>query len=202
MAGGGTRVDATTDGGSQWSAGSLPTGVSSVSGISCAAVTTCTAVGTSTAGSGVALGTTNGGTTGRSSRCGRAPSGTVGRNALQSVAALAGGVSGRSTPVTVTVDNTVPTTTVLRPANAATLSGSQYLDASAGPSVTKVAYVLSGGPSNLSDVVTATATPTYFGWLAAWDTTSVSNGTDTLQSVAYAGAVKGTSPPITVTIGN
>ena len=49
----------------------------------------------------------------------------------------------------------------------------------------------------------ATGTPTIYGWLASWNTTSVANGTYTLQSVAsYAGGVSGTSPGITVTVSN
>jgi hypothetical protein len=51
--------------------------------------------------------------------------------------------------------------------------------------------------------VIATATPTYYGWLAQWNTTTVPNGTYTLQSVAsYGGEVSGTSTPITVTVHN
>ena len=49
----------------------------------------------------------------------------------------------------------------------------------------------------------ATATPTIYGWLAAWNTTTVPNGTYTLQSVAsYQGGVSGTSPGITVIVSN
>ncbi len=49
----------------------------------------------------------------------------------------------------------------------------------------------------------ATATPTIYGWLASWNTTTVPNGPYTLQSVAsYAGGVSGTSAPITITVGN
>jgi hypothetical protein len=49
----------------------------------------------------------------------------------------------------------------------------------------------------------ATATPTIYGWLASWSSTSVPNGTYTLQSVAsYQGGVSGTSPGITVSVAN
>jgi YVTN family beta-propeller protein len=123
---------------------------------------------------------------------------------LQSVASYAGGVSGTSAAITVTVDNPDPATTVVFPANDATVSGtSQYLDATASSSVTSVIYQLSGGPSDLSDVQIATGTPTIYGWLAAWNTTTVLNGTYTLQSVAsYAGGVSGTSTAISVTVSN
>jgi hypothetical protein len=121
---------------------------------------------------------------------------------LQSVA-NAGGVSRSSTPITVVVDNPPPTTTVVLPSNKASLSGNQYLDATASPGVTKVNYELSGGKKHLSDFVVATGTSTLYGWLAAWNTTGIANGTYTLQSVAsYGGGVSGTSAPITITVSN
>jgi hypothetical protein len=87
------------------------------------------------------------------------------------------------------------------PANNTTVSGSKYLDASASSGVTGVTYELSG--NGLSDDVVATGTPTLYGWLAGWNTTTVPNGTYTLDSVAsYSGGVSGTSPPVTVTISN
>jgi len=81
------------------------------------------------------------------------------------------------------------------------LSGSQYLDASASNNTTKVEYRLTGG--SLNDALIATATPTYFGWIAGWDTTSVQNGSYTLQSVAYySNGASGTSPAVTLTVNN
>ena len=126
------------------------------------------------------------------------PNGTY---TLHSVASYSGGVSGTSPPVAVTIDNPPPTTTVVLPANNTTLSGSEYLDATASSGVTGVTYELSG--NGLSDDVVATGTPTLYGWLAGWNTTTVPNGTYTLHSVAsYSGGVSGTSPPVTVTISN
>ena len=126
------------------------------------------------------------------------PNGTY---TLQSVASYAGGVSGSSSPITITVNNPPPTTTVVLPSNAATLSGSQYLDATASPGVTQVQYEVTGG--KLSDAVIATATSTIYGWVAGWNTTTVPNGTYTLQSVAsYAGGVSGSSSPITISVSN
>jgi acetyl esterase len=93
------------------------------------------------------------------------------------------------------------TTTVVLPSNGATLSGTQILDATASPGLTGVQYELSGG--GLTDSVIATATPTIYGWLASWNSTSEPNGTYTLQSVAsYQGGVSGTSPSITVMVAN
>jgi hypothetical protein len=87
------------------------------------------------------------------------------------------------------------------PSNGATVSGVQNLDAGASSGVTKVTYELSG--NGLTNHPIATGTPTLVGWLAQWNTTGVSDGTYTLESVAsYAGGVSGTSPPVMVTVGN
>jgi hypothetical protein len=95
-----------------------------------------------------------------------------------------------------------PNTFVGIPSNNATVSGtSQLLGAGASSGVTEVQYEITGG--TLNDSVIATATPTIYGWLAKWNTTTVANGTYTLQSVAsYGGEVTGTSPGITITVSN
>jgi hypothetical protein len=127
------------------------------------------------------------------------PNGTY---TLQSVATDTVAESAPSAPVTVTVDNPAPSTAVIIPSTGATQSGtSALLDASASANVTSVTFELSGG--TLSDHVIATGTPTYYGWLVQWNTTSVPNGTYTLQSVAsYAGGVSGTSQGIMISIAN
>ena len=126
------------------------------------------------------------------------PNGTY---SLQSVATDIDGVSTSSAPITITVNNPPPTTAVVLPANNATVSDGQWLDASASSGVTKVQYELTGG--TLNDAIIATATPTWVGWLAGWNTTTVPNGTYTLQSVAsYPGGVSGTSPGVTITGNN
>ncbi len=78
-------------------------------------------------------------------------------------------------------------TSVLAPSDGAFLAGSQWLNASASSNtgVTKVEFHLTGG--TLNDTLIATATQTSYGWLAGWDTTTVPDGTYTLQSVAYDG---------------
>ena len=131
----------------------------------------------------------------------KVPNGTY---SLQSVATDTLGLATTSAVVSVVVANAAPTTTVLIPSNGATQSGTgALLDASASSDVTQVNYELSGGPSNLADQVIATGLPTYYGWLAQWDTTKVPDGTYTLQSVAsYAGGVSGTSPLITITVAD
>jgi hypothetical protein len=122
---------------------------------------------------------------------------------LQSVAYDTNGNTGLRTGITVTVANPPPVTSVFIPSNGASLTGSQLLDASASDivGVTKVEFHLTGG--TLNDALIATATPTYYGWLAGWDTTTVPNGTYTLQSVAYdAVGNSGQSTGITVTVAN
>jgi hypothetical protein len=128
----------------------------------------------------------------------RVPNGTY---SLQSVASYSGGVSGTSPSISVMVNNAPPMTSVVLPADGATVSASVWLDASASTGVTQVVYTLTGG--TLNGVVIATATPTAYGWLAAWNTASVPDGTYTLRSMAsYAGGLSGTSPSIAVTVAN
>ena len=125
---------------------------------------------------------------------------------LQSLVTDNFGNTAYSTGITVTVDNTPPTTAVIIPSTGATLSGtSATLDATAsasyGVGITKVQFVLTGGSYNKS--VIGTATPTLYGYLLAWNTTTVVNGTYTLQSLATDGAGNTAySPGITVTVGN
>jgi hypothetical protein len=120
---------------------------------------------------------------------------------LQSVAFDAAGNSTHSTGVTMVVNNPPPITTVDQPANGAVLSGTQGLDAGASPGVTSVVYEISGG--SINHALVATAIPSIIGWVARWNTTSVPNGTYTLQSVAsYAGGVTGVSSGTTITVAN
>jgi hypothetical protein len=91
--------------------------------------------------------------------------------------------------------------TIVLPASEATLAGTQYLDTVATSGATEVQYELSGG--SLNNQVIATATPTWVGWAAVWNTTTVANGSYTLTSVAsYPGGVSEPSEPITLTVDN
>lgn len=121
---------------------------------------------------------------------------------LTSVAVDTAARSTTSTPVSVTVQNAPPSTAVVFPSTGATQSGTTaLLNSSASAQVTSVTYELTGG--TLTNRVIATATPTFFGWLAQWNTTTVPNGTYTLRSFAsYGGGVSGTSPPITISVSN
>ena len=95
-------------------------------------------------------------------------------------------------------------TNILTPANDARLSGAEGLDAVATGdlhNVTRVEFLLTDG-SEPSKVI-AVARPTFYGWVAKWNTASVANGTYTLQSIAYDSAGrKSQSKGVTVTVNN
>ena len=125
---------------------------------------------------------------------------------LQSLATDAAGNTAYSPGITITVDNTPPTTAVVIPATGRFLAGpSAALDASAsasnGVGITKVQFVLTGGSFN--KLVIGTATATQYGYVFVLNTTTIVNGTYTLQSLATDGAGNTAySPGITVTISN
>jgi hypothetical protein len=124
-----------------------------------------------------------------------------GSHTLQTKAYDAAGNVGSSSTISVTVSNstgdtTPPTTSITAPANGATISGTVSVTASASDNVgvTKVEFYLDGALQ-----VTDTATP--YTW--SFDTTTVANGSHTLQSKAYdAAANVGSSATISVTVSN
>jgi hypothetical protein len=68
----------------------------------------------------------------------------------QAIADARKGPNGFSTPLTITVDNPVPTTSVVLPENETAVSGQFYLDAVASSGVTRVNFLFCGGPENWS----------------------------------------------------
>jgi hypothetical protein len=109
--------------------------------------------------------------------------------------------SAYSSGIDITINNLQ--TTVLVPSGGATLKGTAVLDASASGSsaVTGVTFLVSGGSQSYHDV--GAAVPTIYGWITFWNTTSVPDGSYTLQSVATEkGGITATSPGITVNIAN
>jgi len=88
-----------------------------------------------------------------------------------------------SSGVSITVNNSPPTTSVLIPSNEATLSGSTFLDASAS-NATSVEFRLFGGVYGYRGQVICTATLTYYGWLCSWNTSTVPIGSYALVSEA------------------
>jgi hypothetical protein len=130
------------------------------------------------------------------------PNGTY---ALQSLASASGGVSGTSTPVTVTVNNPPPSTTVVIPRSGATLDSAKggVIDAVASPGVTKVSIEA----TVYGTTETLPTTPTIYGWIAVLSPSQPCaqctpiSVPGSIQSVAtYPGGVSGTSPVVTVTI--
>ncbi len=106
-------------------------------------------------------------------------------------------------PVAPALPDTFPSTTVTSPSSGTALTGTQALEASAssGFGVTNVEFHLTGGSFN--NALIATATPNLSGYGASWDTTTVPDGTYTLQSVAYdAAGDSNASAWVTVTVDN
>ena len=95
-----------------------------------------------------------------------------------------------------------PSTDVLVPLTGVTVSGAQVaLDGSASSGTTQVQFELSRGSPSNSVIVTATPTP--FGWLAYFNSTTVPNGTYTLQSIATDSVGEtGSSPSVSITVNN
>ena len=107
---------------------------------------------------------------------------------LQSLATDGAGNTTYSSPISITVDNTPPTTAVTVPANGATVteSSSTTLQATAsgayGVGISSVQFVLTGGTYN--QTVIGTATLSGSNWVYQWNSTGIPKGTYTLQSLA------------------
>ena len=97
--------------------------------------------------------------------------------------------------------NPLPSTSVLIPSSGATLSGMTYLDATA-TDATSVAFVLFGGSYGFLGQVLCIATPTIYGYLCSWNTTTVPNGSYTLLSVASNLAGSAFSSGVNITVKN
>lgn len=92
-------------------------------------------------------------------------------------------------------------TSVLIPSNGATLSGSTYLDASAS-NASSVKFLLFGGSYGFDPPVLCTATPTIYGWLCAWNSTTVPNGTYALVSLATNSTGGTATAGVSITVAN
>ncbi len=92
-----------------------------------------------------------------------------------------------------------PTTSVIIPSNGAALSGTTLLDATAS-NATSVEFRLFGG--SYFGLLIGTATPTYYGWLCNWNTTSVANGPYVLLSEAFDSDGSASSANVNITVNN
>jgi DNA-binding beta-propeller fold protein YncE len=96
--------------------------------------------------------------------------------------------------------NPDPTTSVLVPANGAKLSGSTPLDASA-TNATSVQFYLAGGSYGYGKVI-GTATPTNYGWVDIWNSTTAPNGSYVLLSEAFGAGGSTFSSAVSITVSN
>ena len=125
---------------------------------------------------------------------------------LQSLVTDDDGDTVYSPTVSVIVNNTPPSTTVLIPSTGASLKGtSAVLDASAstndGVAISKVQFTITGGHYDQS--VIGTATPTLYGWICVWNTTGVPDGPYILESlVTDAVGNTASSPGVSVSVAN
>ncbi len=111
--------------------------------------------------------------------------------------------SATTSAATVTVSVPAPTTTVVLPGSGASLTSSTWLDATAQSvvGIASVSYEVSGG--SVSDLTVGHSVATRYGWIGAWDTTDVPNGTYLVTSVATdTQGNTATSPGVSVTVDN
>ena len=114
---------------------------------------------------------------------------------------LAGLVVGQVTgsPATAT---TTPTTSVLKPASGATLSGTTATLVASASNATSVEFVILGGTYGYSGHLIGTATSTVYGWVTSWNTTTVPNGSYVLFSEAINAGSNVFSAGVTITVSN
>ncbi len=101
------------------------------------------------------------------------------------------------------VNRTPPMTSLGKPIDGAVLHGDTFLAATAWNyfGVTTVQFVVRG--NNQRPTIVSNGVVTDVGWLGAWDTRTVPNGTYSLRSIAYApGGLKGTSTWVIVRVAN
>ena len=107
-----------------------------------------------------------------------------------------------SAAVSITVNNSSPSTSVLVPSNGTILSGTAAtLDASA-TNATSVKFWILGGSYGYSGKMIGTATQTLYGWLSSWNTTTVPNASYSLLSEAFNTTGSAFSAAVSITVNN
>ena len=130
------------------------------------------------------------------------PFGKVVQSAMPDGAIYTVGYTG--TTVTLTVGGGSagkPTTTVVAPSNGATLSNTYTLDAGASNATSVEFWLLYGSYGSTGHLV-GKATPTIYGWLFSWTTTTVPNGSYLLLSEAFGSGGSAFSSPLVITVNN
>ena len=127
------------------------------------------------------------------------PNGTY---TLQSVGTYTGGGTVTSAPITISVDNAPPTTSVLIPSSGSSQSGTAATLDSSASNATSVEFWLFGGSYGYSGHLVGTATPTNYGWLYSWNTTTVPNGPYALLSEAFGPGGSAFSTHVSITVTN
>jgi Bacterial Ig domain len=107
--------------------------------------------------------------------------------------------AGRPPTFTPAVARSTESTTVVVPANGATVSGTTTLDASA-TNATSVQFWLFGRSYGTSGKLLCRASATIYGWLCRWDTTTVPKGSYRLRSEAFNAAGSAFSSAIAVKV--
>ncbi len=121
---------------------------------------------------------------------------------LQSQVTDGDGDTAYSPPVSITVNNQPPVTAVLIPSNGATLSGTAATLNASASNATSVEFWLFGGSYGYSGHLVGTATPTYYGWIYSWNTTTVPNGSYALLAEAFGPGGNAFSTHLSMTVKN
>jgi hypothetical protein len=195
----GVEGDALTYNGSSWSAPTEIDGSNQLFSVSCPSASFCTMVGT------YGLATTYNGFAWSPSEIIDPYMGGIEGIVLTSVSCpsanfcMAVDLDGNA--LTYTSTASPPTTSVIIPASGATVYGTTYLDASASDA-SSVEFRLLGGSYGFSGPVLCTGTLTYYGWLCAWNTTTVPNGSYALVSEASGPGGSTFSSGVSITVEN
>ena len=124
---------------------------------------------------------------------------TIGTQALPTIVSEQTNVSPTTPSCAASPGSATPTTSVLIPANSASVSGTTTLDAAA-TKATGVGFYLFGG--SYYGLLVGSATPTQYGWVYEWNTTTVPNGSYELFSKATGSGGSAVSSGVDITVSN